>query len=594
MNNHPAASPASIVDARIFNELINVLYRQAAPIFFGNIAVAALSVYLLWDKLAPAMLLSWASAIFILTAIRIAIVRRDLRASHPAGEARLRAWKYAVFSGTSGCLWGATGILFFSPDSAVVTVFICILLSGMTGGSVASQSAFPPAYFAFALPTVLPFALRSFIYGGPLFSVLGVLALFLLGVNLAYSRNYHRTVREAVSLRFENMQLITQLRQEKERAEAASRSKSQFLAAASHDLRQPAHALGLYIATLHALCNSPATTGEQVGAIAGKLQAALKGLVQLLDVLLDISKLDAGVVKVKSEVFDLQELLETIDQQFAGVAAEQGLRFIVRAVAVSIQSDRALLHSILSNFVSNALRYTERGKVLVGARRRGDFIELQVWDTGIGISEEQSQLIFGEFYQVGNVARRREHGLGLGLAIVKRTADLLNVRIGLRSTPARGSVFSVRVPLASRALPVSSGFENAPMKQASVRASKTILLVDDDAHVLDSMRLLLSSWGHRVVAAGSLEQALRALPSPPDARQAPFDLLFSDFRLGENVSGVDVVRAVRQACGHDIPAVVITGDTSVESIASIAAANLRILHKPLAPEMLHAVLRDLH
>ena len=155
-------------------------------------------------------------------------------------------------------------------------------------------------------------------------------------MNLAYSRNVHRTVREAVSLRFENTELIAQLRQEKERAESASRSKSQFLAAASHDLRQPTHALGLYIATLRAMCSAPSVSGAEVGNIAGKLQTALKGLVQLLDVLLDISKLDAGAVKVKREVFDLRELLETIDQQFAALASEHRLRLIVMPSAVLV------------------------------------------------------------------------------------------------------------------------------------------------------------------------------------------------------------------------------------------------------------------
>lgn len=590
---------ASTVDARIFGELINVLYRQATPIFFGNIAVAVLSVYLLWSQVAHPVLLAWAAAIFLLTVIRIVIVRRDLRAMPAHTEARQRAWKYALFSGVSGCLWGATGLLFFAPDNAIVTVFICILLAGMTGGSVASQSSFPPAYYAFALPTVLPFALRSFVYGGPLFSVLGVLSLFLLGVNLAYSRNFHRTVREAVSLRFENTELIEQLQQEKERAESASRSKSQFLAAASHDLRQPTHALGLYIATLRAMCNAPAVSGQEVGAIAGKLQVALKGLVQLLDVLLDISKLDAGAVKVRREVVDLQELLETVDQQFSGVAAEQKLRFIVRPASVLIQTDRALLHSILANFVSNALRYTERGKVLVGARRRGNLIEIQVLDTGIGIAAGQSQLIFDEFYQIGNAARRREHGLGLGLAIVKRTADLLKVRIGVQSVAARGSVFSVWVPLAPQT-PVAVA-QILP-EQTIASAAKMILVIDDDADVLDSMHLLLSSWGHQVIAVSSLEQALQALHGLREKGEnsgvPPLDLILSDFRLAENVSGVDVVQTVRQACGqargHDIPAVVITGDTSVESINRIFSANLRILHKPLAPEMLHAVLRELH
>lgn len=588
MNNHHAASA---VDKRIFNELINILYRQATPIFFGNVAVVVLSVYLLWNELDRAMLLAWAAAIFGLTTIRIVIVRRDLRVSQPEERAHRRAWKYALLSGLSGCLWGSVGIFFFSPDSTIVTVFICILLSGMTGGSVASQSSFPPAYYAFALPTVLPFALHSFVYGGPLFSVLGVLSLFLLGVNLAYSRNFHRTVREAVSLRFENVELIAQLRQEKERAESASRSKSQFLAAASHDLRQPTHALGLYIATLRAFCNAPAIRTEDVGNIAAKLQAALKGLVQLLDVLLDISKLDAGAVKVKREVFDLQELLETIGQQFSAVAAEQKLRFIVRPTSLLIQTDRVLLHSILANFVSNALRYTESGKILVGARRRGNFVEVQVLDTGIGIAEGQSQLIFGEFYQIGNAARRREHGLGLGLAIVKRTADLLGVRIGLRSVLGKGSVFSVWLLLVHG---TQSVVEEKTIAQASGAVSKDILVIDDDASVLDSMRLLLSSWGHQVFAVSSLEQALQTVEQHRSQGRPLFDLILSDFRLAENINGIDVVQAVRQAAGHDIPAVVITGDTSVESINRIAQAHLRILHKPLEPELLYNLLRDLH
>lgn len=589
MNYHPAAAA---VKARIFDELVNVLYRQATPIFFGNFSVVILSVYLLWNELERSVLLSWAAAIFLLTLIRIVIVRRDLRVVHTPDQAVRRAWIYTLFAGLSGCLWGSIGIFFFAPDSTIVTVFICILLAGMTGGSVASQSSFPPAYYAFALPTVLPFAMRCFMYGGPLFSVLALLSLFLLGVNLAYSRNVHRTVREAVSLRFENTELIAQLRQEKERAESASRSKSQFLAAASHDLRQPTHALGLYIATLRAICSAPSVSGAEVGNIAGKLQTALKGLVQLLDVLLDISKLDAGAVKVKREVFDLQELLETIDQQFAALASEHRLRLIVMPSTVVVQTDRALLHSIIANFVSNAIRYTEQGKVLLGVRRRGDFIEIQVLDTGIGIAAEQSQLIFSEFYQIGNAARRREHGLGLGLAIVKRTADLLKLRIGLRSVLGKGSVFSVWLPVAHRVSLASPPLAHVP---AAIAATKTVLVVDDDTGVLDSMQLLLTSWGHKVVTANSLDSAVQALQSyQAENTHAPIDLILSDFRLAENVTGIDVVQALRLASAYAIPAVLITGDTSVDSINRISHANLRILHKPLAPEALMAVLRDLH
>lgn len=576
-------------DARIFNELINILYRQAKPIFFGNIAVAVLSVYLLWNQLDRTLLLMWAGAIFALTAIRIVVIRRDLAMTQAVGSAAQRAWKYTIFSGLSGCLWGSIGILFFSPENTVVTIFICIVLAGMTGGSVASQSSFLPAYYAFSLPTVLPFALRSFAHGDSLFSILGVLSLFLLGVNLAYSRNLQRTVRESVALRFENTELIAQLRLEKERAESASRSKSQFLAAASHDLRQPTHALGLYIATLRSLCNAPTIRADEVGGIANKLRNALKGLVQLLDVLLDISKLDAGVVKVKKEVFDVQEVLETLDQQFAAVAIEQKLRFTVRTSSVLIRTDRSLLHSILANFISNALRYTEQGKILIGVRRRGDSVEIQVLDTGIGIAQEHSDLIFREFYQIGNVARRREHGLGLGLAIVKRTADLLGVRVLMHSIPQRGSVFSVCLPIVDTSVKQATEVLNT----TNMSGSKTVLVVDDDADVLDSMRALLSAWGHQVTTAGGLDEALLLAQQNRIKSGLAFDMILSDFRLAENTSGIDVVHAVRQVCGSDIPAVIITGDTSAESINQIVASRLKILHKPLDTDVLQNVLREL-
>jgi signal transduction histidine kinase/ActR/RegA family two-component response regulator len=576
-------------NARIFDELINILYRQANPIFFGNIAVAVLSVYSLWDQLDRSLLLMWAGAIFLLTAVRMVVVRRDLVNKHAIEQAARRGWKYAVLAGLSGCLWGSIGILFFSPENTVVTVFICIVLAGMTGGSVASQSSFLPSYYAFALPTVLPFALRSFTHGDALFSILGVLSLFLLGVNLAYSRNLQRTVRESVALRFENTELIVQLRQEKERAESASRSKSQFLAAASHDLRQPTHALGLYIATLRSLCSAPTIRADEVGGLANKLQNALKGLVQLLDVLLDISKLDAGVVKVKQEVFDIQEVLETLDQQFSAVAIEQKLRFTVRPSSVLVNTDRSLLHSILANFISNALRYTEQGKILVGVRHREDMVEIQVLDTGIGIAKEHSDLIFREFYQIGNVARRREHGLGLGLAIVKRTADLLDVRVLMHSTPQHGSVFSVCLPVVATPVKQASNVLNV----TSTVGSKTIMVVDDDVDVLDSMQLLLSAWGHQVITAGGLDEALLLAQQNRTKNGPAFEMILSDFRLAENTSGIDVVHAVRQACGSEIPAAIITGDTSTESINQIVASHLKILHKPLDADVLQNLLREL-
>jgi signal transduction histidine kinase/ActR/RegA family two-component response regulator len=571
-------------DRAVYRELINTLYRQSPPIFLGNIAVAGLTVFLLWDEVAPELLLSWAAAIYLLTALRVVIVWRDIRSGpHRPEETSLRCWKYVFWAGISGCLWGAMGPLFFAPDNTIVTVYTCIVLAGMTGGSVASLSAFWPAYYVYALPTVLPFALRSFAHGTPLFSVLGVLSLFLLGVNLAYSRVMQRTLSDAIKLRFENMALIRQLTAEKERAELANRSKSQFLAAASHDLRQPAHALGLYIATLRMAAQAPKIERTSIEMLADRLQSALTGMSQLLNVLLDISRLDAGVIQVERRRFRLQEKFDALANQYTQAAEAKGIQLRIRPTDTWPDTDPVLLQNILANLLSNAVRYTTQGKILIACRRRRDTLEICVADTGIGIAEDQFESIFREFYQVGNIARDREQGLGLGLAIVQRTAELIGATIRLRSTPGKGSCFVVS--FAHQDAPVSA--ERPPARTLSmphVAGKRTVLVVDDDRQVLDGMAALLSSWGYAVQVASSREQAMR------EVDHATPQLIVTDFRLATEVTGVDVVRAIRQALGSDVPAIIVTGDTSLQGINEASASGFQVLHKPLDTATLQAAI----
>lgn len=568
-------------------ELINTLYRQSPPILFGNIAVVSLTVFLLWHEVSQRSLLGWAASIYLLTGIRIAVVWRDRRiVEHPVGTAARRACIYLLFSGLSGCLWGSMGILFFAPDNTIVTALICIVLAGMTGGSVASLSTWWPTYLAFALPTVLPFAIRSFVYGNALFSVLGFLSLFLLGVNLAFSRTLQRTVRDTVSLRFENVELIQQLTEEKERAEFANRSKSQFLAAASHDLRQPTHALGLYIATLRAMAQGPNIERAAVDAIAGRLQTALKGMSQLLNVLLDISRLDAGVIDVEPRCFPLQQELDALENQFSQAASVKGLTLRILPTSSWLETDAVLLHNILSNLVSNAVRYTERGGILVACRRRAGDVEIQVFDTGIGIGSDHLSSIFREFYQIGNAARDREQGLGLGLAIVQRTAALLGASIQVRSAPGRGSLFSVRLLAMQPVQPPENRLAGQAGERVAGRPQKTILVVDDDRDVLASMQTLLRAWGHTVIAAPSLEQAIAAARS----HRSELEMIMTDFRLARDVTGVDVIHAVFESIGRAIPAIIITGDTSPEGINAASSSGFCIMHKPLDPQEIQALI----
>lgn len=564
-----------IENRAVYQELVNTLYRQSPPIFLGNIAVAGLTVFLLWHEVGRELLLGWAAAVYLLTALRVVVVWKDRRSGPHNPEATSRRCRQYVFWVTvSGCLWGAMGPLFFEPENTIVTVYICIVLAGMTGGSVASLSAFWPAYYLFALLTVLPFALRSFAHGTPLFTVLGVLSLFLLGVNLAYCKVMQRTLSDAIRLRFENAALVRQLTEEKDRAEQANRSKSQFLAAASHDLRQPVHALGLYIETMRMAAQASKIERATIETLAERLQSALTGMSRLLDVLLDVSRLDAGVIQVERRRFRLQETFDSLANQYTHSAASKGLELKIRRTSVRPDTDPILLQNILSNLLSNAVRYTAHGKILLACRRRRDALDICVLDTGIGIAEDHFDSIFQEFYQVENIVRDREHGLGLGLAIVKRTADLIGAELRLRSVYGKGSCFTVRVP--HRDEPAIAEGPSVQMNSLRKADGKhTVLVVDDDKQVLDGMAVLLTSWGYAVIAARSLEQASRELDN------AIPQLIVTDFRLATETTGIDVVHAVRKAIGFDVPAIIITGDTSPQGISEANASGFTVLHKPL-------------
>jgi len=363
----------------------------------------------------------------------------------------------------------------------------------------------------------------------------------------------------------------------KDRAEAANRAKSHFLAAASHDLRQPTQALGLFIATLRAMAKKPQLRGEEVGHIASRLQMAMEGLGRLLNGLLDVSRLEAGAVEVTLAPMPVQDMPTQVQNAFAGPAQAKGLKLKVVPSRLWIESDAVVLARIVSNLVANAVRYTERGKVLVGCRRRGDRVEIQVMDTGIGIAEDQRARIFEEFYQVGEAARDGEQGLGLGLAIVRGSAELLGGEVDVEGVGGRGSCFSISVPRTEPAVPAKEVATPSPPAERS----RLVLVVDDDPAIRDAMRHLLEAWGHVVLTASSLDEAAER------ARQRPsIDLLLTDYRLPGGATGIETVDAVRAEVGRMIEAAIITGDTSPATLRGIQSRGLRLLHKPLDEERL--------
>lgn len=370
-----------------------------------------------------------------------------------------------------------------------------------------------------------------------------------------------------------------QLRERTEDAERANLAKSRFLAAASHDLRQPMHALGLFIADLSRKEHSPDNR-----LLIERIAASAEAMENLLDSLLDISKLDAGVVSSAPRSFALGPLFERIGNDYIHAAQERGLRLRVRPTKLWIHSDPLLFERILINLVGNALRYTPRGAIMLAARKRGDHVLIEVRDSGLGIAAENQSSIFVEFVQLDNPARDRSKGLGLGLAIVRRLADLLYHPITLRSAPGRGSVFGVVAPLA----PAEANYQPQPLPEQDF-LGRIIAMVDDDALAQESLAGLLRAWGCFVVASDSLQGLLDAL----EEMELEPEVVVSDYRLPGEHTGLDIIAHMRTRFGAELPALLLSGDTGPETLQEATSRQVPLLHKPVRPAKLRAALAHL-
>jgi len=366
--------------------------------------------------------------------------------------------------------------------------------------------------------------------------------------------------------------------------ELANLAKSRFLATASHDLRQPLHALGLFVAQLR-----PDMSVEERSRIVERVKASVAAMNELFNALLDISKLDAGALAPNVADFPVAQLLQRIEATFAEPARENKLSLRVVPSDVWVRSDFILLERVLFNLVSNAVRYTSRGGVVVGCRKRGGQLRIEVWDTGPGIAEEERQNIFSEFYRVGDPERDQRAGLGLGLAIVERLSQLLGLPIELVSTVGRGSRFAVVAPQAPARATVPAARPAAPRVALDALHGKLVVVIDDDVSVLDGMAGLLRSWGSRVVSGDTAAAAIKGLGKGLGMRPQPPDLIISDYRLPDGRTGIEAIAQVRREYGAAIPAFLISGDTHPEPLQQARAHGLHLLHKPVDPMMLRAM-----
>ncbi|MDG9855973.1 ATP-binding protein [Pseudomonas nitroreducens] len=373
--------------------------------------------------------------------------------------------------------------------------------------------------------------------------------------------------------------LNQQLREARDAAEAANNSKDKYLAAASHDLLQPLNAARLLVSTLR---ERKLPNAEQV--LVERTHQALEGAEDLLTDLLEIARLDQSAIRPDLDVYPLGELLGPLVSEFDEVARAAGLRLRSRIPVVAVRTDHRLLSRILRNLLSNACRYTERGSVMLAARRRGANLRLEVWDTGRGIPADQLQAIFLEFNQLdaGRAANRR--GVGLGLAIVDRIAGILGCRVQVRSVPGRGSVFAIEVPLA-RDLQHPGRVESGPRPvTGDPLPGRRLLVIDNEEAILASMAALLGQWGCQVLSATNYEEALKALDG-----KAP-EVILADYHLDHGGTGCEAVRGLREYFQRELPAVMITADRSDDCRRALQRLGMPLLNKPVKPGKLRAAL----
>lgn len=420
--------------------------------------------------------------------------------------------------------------------------------------------------------------LRVALEGDRLHFYIAAVMLVVLAFVLGFGHNLNNLLTQSLTIRYENVDLIGELTREtaaadraRASAEAANRDKTQFLAAASHDLRQPLHALGLFGAALAARVHEPATRD-----IIASINATVEALERQFTALMDISKLDAGAVSPARGHFPLAPLFARLECEFAPLAASRRLRLTVVPTRLWVDSDPVLLERILANFVSNAVGHTERGGAVLGARRRAAHVAIEVRDTGSGIPASERERIFDAFYQIRSAPRGAGQGMGLGLAIIRRLAALLDHPIEVDSTPSRGSRFAVVVPRAPAS--AASSVQRRPEAAGSLTGA-LIAVIDDEAAIVDAMRVWFGQWGATVCGGGSGGEVIEALG---EAGRSP-DLIVADYRLAGGALGTAAVAQLRAELGEPIPALLISGDASAEAFSAMRAGALDVLLKPVLP-----------
>lgn len=539
--------------------------EQAFISFLSRISVGVITVVGIWSMFAPAALLSWLAA-YILVAFFALRLHQVFGPS--SSNFNVKKWQAASYLSTflPAFSWGIVTVIFFAPDNILYLAIMVAFYTGYIAGALTINFAHHPTFLLACISITIPFAGRMFYEGSSPYVFLGWLSVFFV-ISLGYiSKKLHELFIVSTRNQFDNIKLLDELAKEKEAVEQAVATKDRFLAAASHDLRQPLNAISLFADALRPLQTKP--LGNE---IVDKVQLSLKGLNGMLHSLLDISKLDANATDNQPAHLSLHTLIEELVTEYRSKASHLELCNEVDHDVI-VFCDPTILYRVIRNLLDNAVKYTQQGQVVISCKCRTEICELYIRDSGVGIPQNQIESVFDEFHQLNNPERDRDKGLGLGLAIVKRLCDLANIDVELESKIGVGT--TVKLSLATGIAMVESERAGQPSLTLSGRL---IVIIDDEQDIRHAMQLIISAQHADVIVAESLAQALSELTRSSTAPS----LIISDFRLREGAAGVEAIDAIREEYNRDIPAIIITGDTSSGKIDEMHKSANRLLYKPV-------------
>lgn len=565
--------------------LIEVEHRKAylklfkSTLFVQTVFPLVLA-YVFFSLISDTLLFSWLIVMLFATGLRGYLTFGWYKLDFNEHKTKLFERLSLLFSLVAGSLWGTTVFIMDFAQYPEESVFLNIIVFGLTAGSVGIGSYWFGYFLTYNI-SVFTIYIVTYLIGIPNPYYLLAISLLLFSVlMMQIALVYHRGNAQNIWLIIRNEKLAKNLSEKKEQAEEFAASRTRFLASASHDLRQPVQALNFFLSALQ-----PQIKTEKGKEILVKLENCTDGINELLSAILDISKLGAKTLTPKKEPCYLNDILDSLKQQFIDQASEKGLKLTFQNTEKHIKSDAILLQRILSNLISNAITYTHEGEINISLTENEENISIHVSDTGTGLEDIEQTKVFEEFYQLDNPERDKNKGLGLGLSIVSKLCLLMDIPIALQSQKGAGSCFTITLPLCE---PPARTAEKNKVSTYSNLHSKKILIIEDELSIRESLKELLQNWHYEVMITESEDDACKSI----EATAFIPDIIIADYRLRDNKTGVEAVNKVKNILSqHDLPTIIVSGDTEPARLKEVALSGYDLLHKPVKPAQLRMLIQ---